>query len=202
MDMTSGKTYDIFWTVHMRKILFLAVLLLLSSCGKSIEKQTRDQVRKLSNAELNENQIRVFNVKDMGDSATAELEINTAVKMRKQDGNWLVEEIRIGSRKWEDIHRIVRAVDQIRIEDTMADMQVVRDAVRKYRSAKTDLTLDLDYPALIDLLYPEFISVPMREDAWDNPFTLLVTKEGFQIRSTGPDGKRGSSDDLVLNDEK
>ena len=193
---------DIFWSVRKRIILLLALLLGLSSCGRSLEKQTRDQVRKLCNAELDENQVTVFNVREVGNSATAEVEITTAVKMRREDDKWLLEEIRIGSRNWETIERLEKAVDQLRIEDTMAAMGQVMEAARKYRSEEKEFDFNLDYPALIDLIYPVYLSFPAREDAWNNPYTLLVTEEGMQIRSAGPDGKVGSKDDLVINDEK
>ncbi len=179
----------------------ITLFLLLASCGRSIEKQARDQVRKLSNADLEKKQVSVFNVSQMGDTATAEIDIHTAVKMSKEDGKWLIKEIRLGSEKWEDVHRIVGAIEQIRAEDTMADMKTIRDAVEAYSKEKGPLELEINFVTLIDLLAPEYLPNPIREDAWDNPFTLLVTKEGFQIRSAGPDGKSGSRDDLVLNNE-
>jgi hypothetical protein len=38
-------------------------------------------------------------------------------------------------------------------------------------------------------------SVP--EDAWGNPFVLEVNAEGLRVRSFGPDGKKGTEDDIV-----
>ena len=174
----------------------------MASCGRSIEKQARDQVRKLSNAELEKSQVTVFNVSEMGDTATAEIDIHTAVKMRRESGKWLIDEIRLGNNKWEDIHRVLAAVEQIRKDDTLADMEKISDAVREFSRANGPLEQNTDFVTLIDLLTPKYLAKPIREDAWDNPFTLLVTKEGFQIRSTGSDGKPGNSDDLVLNNEK
>lgn len=179
----------------------IIVILLLVSCGRSIEKQARDQVRRLSNADLEKKQVSVFNVNEMGDVATAEIDIHTAVKMRRKDGNWLIEEIRLGNRKWEDIHRIVEALEQVRRNDTMADMERIRDAVMNYIQQNGPLPLETDFVTMINLLSPGFLEEPIREDAWDNPFILLVTNEGFQIRSTGSDGRPGNSDDLVLNNE-
>ncbi len=178
------------------------MFLLLVSCGRSIEKQARDQVRKLSNADLEKKQVSVFNISQMGDNATAEIDIHTAVKMSKKDGRWMVNEIRLGSKKWEDVHRIVKAIEQIRAEDTMADLETIRNAIESYSRENGPLELEMNFVTLIDLLSPEYLPAPIRADAWDNPLTLLVTKEGFQIRSAGPDGKSGSRDDLVLNNEK
>jgi len=192
----------IFWFVRKQILILVAISLALCSCGKSIEKQTRDQVRKLCNADLDEKQVTVFNVKKVGDLATAEVEITTAVKMHKEDDKWLIQEVRIGNRNWEEVDRLEKAVNQLRIEDTMAIMKKVMEAAQKYRSERNEFGYNLDYPALIDLIYPTYISIPAREDAWNNPFTFLVTAEALQIRSAGPDGRVGSKDDLVLNDEK
>ena len=188
----------------MRSRIFLSItiLLLLASCGRSIEKQARDQVRQLSNAELKKNQVTVSNVNKLGEEATAEIDIHTAVKMRQQRGKWIIEEIRLGRKKWEEVDRIVAALELVRIDDTRADMEAVRDAARSYTRDNGPLPLELDFVGLIDLLAPRYLAEPIREDAWDNPFTLLITNEGFQIRSTGPDGRPGNDDDLVLNDEK
>jgi hypothetical protein len=201
MYMPLSGNYDIFPEVHIRKFLMIIVILLLVSCGRSIEKQARDQVRKLSNADLAKNQVSVFSVSEMGDVATAEIDIHTAVKMRRTDGKWLIEEIRLGSRKWEDVHRIVEALDLVRRNDTMADMERIRDAVTEYIRQNGPLALETDFVTMINLLSPGFLEEPIREDAWDNPFIMLVTNEGFQIRSTGSDGRPGNSDDLVLNNE-
>lgn len=177
------------------------MFLLLAGCGRSLEKQAQDQVRKFSNAELEKNQVTVFNVKKMGDTATAEIDIHTAVKMNREDGKWLIEEIRLGNRKWEDVHRVVEAIEQIRKKDTMDAMIKISEAVKKHNLEHGPLEHNTDFVTLIDLLTPQYLAKPIREDAWDNPFTLLVTIEGFQIRSTGYDGKPGNSDDVVLNNE-
>lgn len=176
-------------------------IFLMASCGRSIEKQARDQVRTFSNADLGKKQVKVFNVNRIGSTATAEVNIQTAVKMSRNEGKWLIEEIRLGSKKWEDIHRIIAALELIRKEDTLACMETVGDAVKAYTAENGPLELDTDFTSLIDMLSPRFLEEPIREDAWDNPFILLVTNEGFLIRSTGPDGRPGNSDDLVLNNE-
>ncbi len=158
------RNYDIFQLVHIRKILMIIVILLMASCGRSIEKQARDQVRKLSNADLEKKQVSVFNVKKMGDVATADIDIHTAVKMRRKDGNWLIEEIRLGSRTWEDIHRIAEALEEVRRDDTMADMERIRDAVAAYVLKNGALALETDFVTLINLLSPAFLAEPFRED--------------------------------------
>lgn len=184
----------------LKKIILVALLLLATSCGKSLKDQVRDQVRELSNARLGKEQVSVSNLKKMENTATAELNIHTAVRMKQVDGEWKIEEIRLGDRTWENIHRITAAIEKIRKEDTLNDMKIIRDGIREMVKMNGPLDKEIDFISLIDQLSPRFIGPPIREDAWDNPFILVVTGEGYQIRSTGPDGRPGNNDDLVLND--
>lgn len=156
----------------------------------------------MANAHLAKEQVKVFNVKEMGDIATADIDIHTAVRMRKIEGEWKVEEIRLGSQNWENVERFTAAVESVRGKETLSDMETVMAATRKMIADEGDLSDNLSYVELIDKLSPRYLERPIREDAWENPFLLLVTSEGFQIRSTGPDGRPGNSDDLVLNNDK
>jgi len=188
--------------VDIRRLSLIALLLVFSGCGKSIEKQARDQVRTMTNAHLAKDRVSVFNVNQMGDAATADIDIHTAVRMRKIDGEWIIKEIRLGSQTWEDISRFSEAVEWIRSKDTLSQMETVVQATQKMIQNEGNLSGNLNYVELIDKLSPRYLEKPVREDAWGNPFSLLVTPEGFQVRSTGPDGRPGNSDDLVINNEK
>jgi hypothetical protein len=63
------------------------MLMATLSCGKSLERQIRDQVRTFDGASLDQEQVEVTNVQEMGDHATAEVQITTGVKMIKENGN-------------------------------------------------------------------------------------------------------------------
>mgnify|MGYP006292651459 CR=1 FL=1 len=188
--------------MDIRRLSLIALLLVFFGCGKSIEKQARDQVRTMTNAHLAEERVSVSNVNQMGDTATADIEIQTAVRMRNIEGEWIVKEIRLGSQTWEDIRRFSEAIEWIRSKDTLSQMETVVEAAQKMIQKEGNLGDSLSYVELIDMLSPRYLEKPIREDAWGNPFSLLVTSEGFQIRSTGPDGRPGNSDDLVINNEK
>jgi hypothetical protein len=182
-------------TLCGRRVLVPAALvslvMALSGCGRSLERQTRDQLRTLGGAELDAKAVEVTNARASGGRATADVTIRTAVTLRQQGNEWVLDEIRLGDRRWEKVDRIVQALEQARSDETRRQMDKILAGIAGYRSAHGRLP-ELDgFVELIDLLNPEFLDEVIRLDGWQNPFH-------FKQEDDGPDGKRGTDDDLVI----
>lgn len=183
----------------LSKCLFLVGLVVVTSCGKSLEKQVRDQVRTLDGAELDKDAVQILSIRESGSQATAEVQINTAVKMKKEGNRWTLEEVRIGDRRWENVQNILEAIEQSRAAATRRQMALVRQGIDRYISQYGRAPQVSDYTALVDTLNPDFLASVIRIDAWSNPFSFeLVGESGFELRSAGPDGTIGTEDDLVV----
>ena len=85
----------------------LVILLTMSAGGRTLDKQVRSQVSKVGQASLGKNQVIVKNIRQVKDSAVAEIEISTAVKMKRNKEKWVIEEIRIADRRWEKVDHIL-----------------------------------------------------------------------------------------------
>lgn len=184
----------------MKRLAPWLILLTSIACGKSVEKQIRDQVRNFDNASLAQKQVEVKNVQEMGDHAVAEVQITTAVKMIKQDGKWLIEEFRIGDRRWERADHILELINEKRTATTLQQINQITDGIRRYTDLNSRIPQVSTFEELVDMLSPHFQNQVIRIDSWSNPFYYRARGDHqYTLRSLGPDGRLGTSDDLVAD---
>ncbi len=137
-----------------------------------MERQIQDQIRTFDNASLADNQVKVDNVRELGDHAVAEVQITTAVRLIKKDGKWLIEKFRIGDRRWERAEHILAVINEQRTETTLQQMSLIREGIRRYADLNNQTPQVASFEELMDILSPQFQSPIVRIDAWSNPFFL------------------------------
>lgn len=179
----------------------LVGVLLLTGCGKSLEGQTREQVRTLANADLPEDSVEIVDVQETGDHAVAEVEIRTAFKLRKVDERWVLEEVRLGDRRWEKVSRVLEALNLERQKETRLLLEQLTDGIAEYMALNGEVPQSENFRDLVDVLNPQFVPRVIRLDAWWNPFVYSASGTGaFELRSAGVDGILGTEDDLVITE--
>ena len=176
----------------------LVILFTLSACGRTLDKQVRDQVRNLDQASFGEEQVVVRNIRQTRDSAVAEIQVSTAVKLKREQGKWLIEEIRIADRHWEKVEHILAVLKQERTATTQQQMDQISSGIRGYREQRGRLPEVYTFTDLIDVLSPSYLKPVIRIDAWSNPFFYRPSgTDGYDLRSAGPDGLLRTADDMV-----
>ena len=176
----------------------LAILFTLSACGRTLDKQVSNQVRNLDQASFGEEEVVVRNIRQTRDSAVAEIQVSTAVKMKREQGKWLIEEIRIADRRWEKVEHILAVLKQERTATTRQHMDQISSGIRGYRERRGRLPQVYTFTDLIDVLSPAYLEPVIRIDAWSNPFFYRpLGTDGYDLRSAGPDGRLQTADDLV-----
>lgn len=184
----------------MRRLVLFLVLVAVNACGKTVEKQIRDQVRTLDGAALADKQVKVTNVREMGDQATAEVQITTGVKMVKENGKWVIEEFRIGDRRWEKAEHILALINEKRTATTLDQMNLITEGIERFANLNLRIPQVSSSEKLAALLFPRFQSQFIPVDAWTNPFFYQPRGDReFELRSLGPDGRFGTPDDLIAN---
>jgi hypothetical protein len=184
----------------MRKLVLFWVLIAATSCGKTVEKQIRDQVRTFDGAALDEKQVEVTNVREMGDHATAEILITTGVKMVKNNGQWVIEEFRIGDRRWEKAEHILALINEKRSATTLEQMNLITEGIERFSNLNLQIPQVSSSEKLAELLFPRFLSQFTPVDAWTNPFYYRPRgAREYELRSLGPDGHFGTPDDLIAD---
>ena len=181
----------------MRRLGLLLLLLGSLGCGKNLEKQVQEQVRTFAHASLSEQQVEVQNVEEIGDHAVAEVRITTAVRLVKKNGTWVIEEFRIGDRRWEKAEHILALINEKRAETTRQQLKVITEGIRRYTDVNHQIPQASSFEELMDLLSPQFHNQVVRIDAWSNPFSYQTKgADGYDLKSAGPDGDLGTPDDL------
>src|SRR5207248_1279381 len=78
-------------------------------------------------------------------------------------------------------------------------MQKLVAAVEKFRMVNGSLPEARDIVGLTDILIPRYMSELVREDGWGKPLLYEATgPTAFRLTSDGPDGRRGTPDDIVV----
>src|SRR6266705_2293123 len=129
--------------------------------------------------------------------AVAETTLHATFRFEKVDGKWVIREVRLGKRPWERLDDILRALEQVKTEQTRKLLEQVAAAIEKYREANGALPDFKDYVSLSDTLSPKYMNPLIREDAWHNPLAASRSAPGtVRLLSAGPDGRTGTPDDI------
>lgn len=178
--------------------LLLLCLLALPACGKKIDRQTRDAVRQFDGLDLPREQVEIIELRESGDFAIAELRVSTAVKLRKEAGRWVIDEVRLGDRHWEKAESILAALEARRETTTRALMGRIAEGLSEFLRREGRFPDADSFEALVDELAPEYMADVIRLDAWSRPFQYELRSPGrAELRSAGADGVFETADDLV-----
>ncbi len=181
----------------------LIVLLLIgASCSKSLEKQVQEAVRRFDTAEFSKKQVKVEEIRYLGSHAVATVTLKTAVKMIKEDDEWVIDEVRIGDRRWEKAEFIIAVLNEKRTARTRSDLNTLSSGISQYRNQHSKLPPAKDFEELTDALAPDYMGQVTRLDAWSNTFSYrAISPSEYDLRSAGPDGEIDTADDLKPGDQ-
>jgi len=170
----------------------------MASCGKKLEEQIDQQIRTIDHLELDEETVEILSIQQSGGYAVAEVSVKTAVKMRKDDTGWVLEEVRLGKGKWEQISRIIEALNVKRSKETVEKMEAIQAGINHYKEIRGEIPLVDDFRELIDVLNPMYMKPVIRIDGWWSSFSYRIEGNNqFELRSAGPDRQFNTPDDIV-----
>jgi hypothetical protein len=160
----------------------------------------RKLIAKLAGINLPSNAVRVREVSMMGSSAVVVAQVETAFRFVKGDDNkWRVAEIRTGDNQWEDVEMIVRAVNSEKTARARAELETLATALESFRRERGFYVVAKNEGTLVDHLNPRYLARIIRVDPWHKPYLYEGTRDSYQLRSAGADGKENTPDDVVIN---
>lgn len=186
----------------------LAVLLAMASLitsGCASRQMGRAEARRvlvnLPGINLPKDNVYVEGVTQLdGQHAVAEASLKTGFKLEKSGDQWIVSEIRLDRGRWVRIDEIYERLLENQIKRTHQEMNLVALGLERFRLYNAGYPGARDLMQLMEQIYPKYISKMVVDDAWANP--LVYRLEGptrYTITSTGPDGKLGTKDDIVMS---
>jgi hypothetical protein len=184
----------------MKKLLFLTIVLLFTSCGghKINNRLARDLISGNSQAALLENDIAVVNItQTSATEAVVDARLHMAYRLEKKGGHWTVPESRLGHGQWEKTGNLEQALTQIKIDETQKMLERIAEAVLRYKKSNGKAPAFEDYVSLSDILAPQYLTPLIRLDAWRRPLEAIPSEDNtILLRSSGPDGMAGTKDDI------
>ena len=185
--------------------LLLAASFALSACASArlSENEARKKIAAIGQSGLIPDAIEIRRIVSQTDTqAIAEATITLAFQFKRTGANaeWQIDAVRLGDRDWISLDELLAAVNEGRRRTTSQLMQQLSAAIEKYRSAHDGaLPPGRDIVAITDVLHPSYLSILIREDPWGNPIIYeLSGTSAFKLISRGADGRRGTADDIVL----
>jgi hypothetical protein len=185
----------------MRFEYCLISILLLTGCGgrRLGEHAAQDLIIDIPEENLQKEDVDIINVTQVsGSEAVVETRLNATFRLEKVRGKWLVREVRLGHGQWEKVNDLIQTLNFVKAEETREMLDEIAEAIERYRRENGSLPAFKDYIALSDLLSPKYLTPLIRLDAWRRPLEAeLRGSNTIVIRSAGPDGKFGTTDDIV-----
>ena len=176
--------------------------LFLTACGgRSLNKNAaRDLIVDASGSALNDENTYIESVLQTGErDAVVESRLPVVFRFERAGNKWAIKEVKLGRGQWVSFSDFRDALKKAEIEDTKDLLQKVAEAIERYRQKNGRLPEFRDFVSLSNVLNPDYLTPLIRVDAWKHP--LYATRQGqdtISLISAGPDGKDGTSDDIVL----
>lgn len=188
--------------VVLTGLLMVSGLLSSGCAGRRMRRtEARAVILKIPGMNLPKKNVSVEGITQLGSRhAVAEATIKTAFKLEKSGEEWRVSEIRLAPQHWVPIGRLVLDLQQAQADKTREDMNLVALGLERYRVAHGSYPSAENFSALMDLIFPRYISRLVGDDAWSNAFSYEPDDaKHYKITSSGPDGKLGTDDDMIVS---
>jgi hypothetical protein len=187
----------------MKHLLLLLCFALTACAGARLSHdEARKKIADIGRSNLIPDAIEIRRVISQSDTqAIAEATITLAFQFKRDnpDAEWKIQAVRLGDRDWISLDELLAGINEGRRRATADSMQKLADAVEKYRAMTGALPDARDIVVLTDILHPQYMNELVREDGWGKPITYeAVGTSGFRLISNGPDGRPGTSDDIVI----
>jgi len=181
-------------------LFVLAGAWLMASAAETLSvRQARDLLQHLGGANLSKDQVQIKKIEaGAGGGAIIEAQIETAFRVQKEKSGWRIAEVRLGDRQWESFELIEEAVKREKMRRTTAILNKFAAGLQAYQQAHGQYAVTDEIDELLDYLSPRHIPLPSRFDLWGKQFDYDGSAASYRLISAGPDGKRGTKDDLIL----
>jgi citrate lyase beta subunit len=169
------------------------------AAGDLTPKEARKLIARMAGIELPSDAVRVKEISTMGNSAVVVAQVETAFRLVKGDKDkWRIAEIRTGDRRWEDLDTLMRALNVEKTARARAELESIATALESFRRERGFYLESKSEATLIDNLNPRYLPRVLRVDPWHQPYEYEGSRNSFVLRSSGPDEKPNTPDDVTV----
>jgi len=192
------------WTV----VFIVPVLFTLSACmsARLSQDEARKKISEIARSNLVPDAIEIRRIVSQTDTqAIAESNVTLAFHFKKDkpDTEWKIDAVRLGDRDWINLDELLAAINEGRRKTTTQKMQKLASGIEKFRQSNGSLPSARDIVGLTDVLNPLYVDELIRQDGWGNDIDYTVTGAStFRLVSRGADGRLGTPDDIVVDEQQ
>ena len=136
------------------------------------------------------------------DSATVVAWVRVDARLANDKGGWHVAELRTGNRDWVKLEPLVAGVNEQKRKLAWVELNLIANALEMFRKDRGFYVVSDKQSIAIDFLSPRYLPRVIRVDPWHQPYKYLGERDHFTLRSSGPDGKPDTPDDILLGDSR
>ena len=133
-------------------------------------------------------------------SATVIAWVRVEARLERDTSGWRVAALRTGNRDWVPLEPLSAAVNEQKQKQARAELELIATALEKFRKDRGFYVVSDKQSVAIDFLSPRYLVRVIRVDPWHQPYKYLGERDHFTLRSSGPDGKADTPDDILLSD--
>lgn len=131
-------------------------------------------------------------------SATVVAWVKVETRLLNDKSGWHVSELRTGNREWVKLEPLVAAVNEGKEKKARAELELIARALEQFRNDHGFFVVSDSHAVAVDYLNPRYLPRVIRVDPWHQPYKYLGERDHFTLRSTGPDGKENTPDDILI----
>ncbi|MDQ5844844.1 MAG: type II secretion system protein GspG [Acidobacteriota bacterium] len=124
--------------------------------------------------------------------------VKVEAQLANDNGRWRVVAMRTGQHNWVQLEPLIAVVNAGKQKRAEADLQLIAKALERFRADRGFYIVSDDQAVVINHLNPNFLAQVIRVDPWHQPYKYQGQRDHFTLRSTGPDAKDGTADDVVI----
>jgi hypothetical protein len=188
---------------RLAKILLLSGLM-LSACASDrlSHDEARQKIAQIGRSNLVPDAVEIRRIVSQTDTeAIAESSVTLAFQFKRANANapWQISAVRLGDRDWVSMNELLAAINDGRRRSTIDGFEKLAAGIAKYREMNGNIPTVPDITQLTDTLHPLYMNELIRQDGWGAAIDYQVMGTTFRLISAGPDGVRGTSDDIVFD---
>lgn len=167
-------------------------------------KRARCLLGSLLGVELPSDAIRIQEVAPMPipfasqPSATVIAWIRIEARLMADKGAWRLTDLRTGNSDWVAFEPLIATLNEEKRMRARSDLDSIARALETFRKERGFYVVSDSEAVVIDHLSPRYLARVIRLDPWHQPYKYQGERDHFVLRSTGPDGKADTPDDIEV----
>lgn len=135
-------------------------------------------------------------------SATVVAWLRVEARLTSDKSGWHVTELRTGNRDWVKLEPLLTALNEQKRKLAHSELELIAGALERFRRDRGFYVVSDKQSVAIDFLSPRYLRRVIRVDPWNQPYKYLGERDHFTLRSTGPDRKADTPDDILLSESR